>query len=669
MRRKNKGSRGIWIAGLLSAILILSVVVCTGCSDGGGVGSIEGPGGRGGAWSSGTFEKFKDKAEFKSYLDTVSEEKKKGSGGSAEFAPADAPAASPTATCEGYCGSGGGNNVETNNQSENVDEGDIIKFAGDKLVILRDQHLLVLDISGDHKDKPVLLSDKELDVDFGLTPWGKGAWYDEMLVHGSKIVLIAFRYAVEIETGDGQKTESSNAIELLSFNLSASGNVTSDKRVFIESNDYYSGATNYATRKIGGRLIVYSPFYAIKYVSDGEEQVMGDRLPYVLDLLDAKKHIFRRTAPAIEYNEIYKGSRSCAGYLLHTIYTFDLERGLDSFAASGVMGDYSGTYYVTDKSFYLNIRNWWFDGGDSDSKRDLSQLYRFGVSVSPQLEGIADISGRVTERFAMSELGDTLNVITFESSYDQNSELLHALKINISDFKVAAETSLPVDAFPSATRFNGNFAIVSFYQSSASEPLHLANFQGDKPSITASSVEKENVMLMQLYGENRWITLGNKYEYRDGTYTSDIEVGIVKLSPAGELVGAASSSIKGGYAWSDAFRNDHAFFSDPEHNLIGFPYSMWTRGADYWSSWQEGVVYFSVAGDAINSMGDGIVGTGENCQECWYGNSRVVRSNDSFYNLIGRVLKVSKMGASNIMTEVFSLELFPRYIAYGPAPY
>src|SRR2546430_9775159 len=76
----------------------------------------------------------------------------------------------------------------TNVQTAGVDEGGIVKRAGDHLVILRRGRLFTVRIGGDAL-QPVSTVDAYAP---GSSP--AGAWYDELLISGSTVVGIGFSY-------------------------------------------------------------------------------------------------------------------------------------------------------------------------------------------------------------------------------------------------------------------------------------------------------------------------------------------------------------------------------------------------------------------------------------------------------------------------------------------
>ena len=74
---------------------------------------------------------------------------------------------------------------------------------------------------------------------------GRGDWYDEMLVHGDRVIVVGFSYA-------------RGGTEINRFRLDAAGRLRFEDAYHLRSNDYYS-SRNYASRLIGNRLVFYTP--------------------------------------------------------------------------------------------------------------------------------------------------------------------------------------------------------------------------------------------------------------------------------------------------------------------------------------------------------------------------------------------------------------------------
>ncbi|NRF67874.1 beta-propeller domain-containing protein [Aquincola sp. S2] len=127
----------------------------------------------------------------------------------------------------------------TNVQTAGVDEGGIVKRAGDHLVILRRGRLFTVKVGGDAL-QPVAMVDA-----FAPGSDPRGAWYDELLIAGSTVVVVGYSY-------------NRGGTEISLFELDGAGALAYRATYHLRSFDYYS-SRNYASRLIGRKLVFYSP--------------------------------------------------------------------------------------------------------------------------------------------------------------------------------------------------------------------------------------------------------------------------------------------------------------------------------------------------------------------------------------------------------------------------
>ncbi|MDP3613215.1 MAG: beta-propeller domain-containing protein, partial [Rubrivivax sp.] len=123
----------------------------------------------------------------------------------------------------------------TNVQTAGVDEGGIVKRAGDHLIILRRGRLFTVRVGGDQL-RPVAMTDA-----FAPGSDPRGAWYDELLVSGRTVVVVGYSYA-------------RGGTEIGLFELGDDGSLDYRATHHLRSFDYYS-ARNYASRLVGRQLI------------------------------------------------------------------------------------------------------------------------------------------------------------------------------------------------------------------------------------------------------------------------------------------------------------------------------------------------------------------------------------------------------------------------------
>lgn len=130
----------------------------------------------------------------------------------------------------------------TNNQTAGVDEGDIVKQLGDYFLVLQDGRIFAVNASTMKLTDRVDVYRRDKDGD----PIGAD-WYDEMLVQDDHVLITAYSYE-------------DDATELSVFKLDQVSGKLARVGVFLISSDDYYDASNYATRIVGDRLVIYTPY-------------------------------------------------------------------------------------------------------------------------------------------------------------------------------------------------------------------------------------------------------------------------------------------------------------------------------------------------------------------------------------------------------------------------
>ncbi len=128
----------------------------------------------------------------------------------------------------------------TNNQVGTVDEGGVVKRIGNRVIVLRDGRLFILNIGAGEDAEPVL----ESRVDLYDDP-NEDTWFDELLVSDKRIVVIGYSY---------QYDASSYSV----YDLSDEGDVSFVGRFLVSSEDYFDG-TSYAARMIDDDIVFEFP--------------------------------------------------------------------------------------------------------------------------------------------------------------------------------------------------------------------------------------------------------------------------------------------------------------------------------------------------------------------------------------------------------------------------
>lgn len=222
----------------------------------------------------------------------------------------------------------------TNTQHAGVDEGGIVKVHGNHLVVLRRGRLFTVAI-GDGDLKPISTVDA-----FGPDIDPSGAWYDEMLVSDSTIVVIGYSYQ-------------RGGTEVGLFQIDDDGQLAYRSTYHLRSNDYYS-SRNYASRLIGSKLIFYAPQYLYPGAEDPFQSFPAVRRWHK----GANANEFRRIVPATRVYRPETDFNVDYGMALHTVTVCDLANGGFDCQATAVVGPAGRVFYVSPDAVYVWASSW-----------------------------------------------------------------------------------------------------------------------------------------------------------------------------------------------------------------------------------------------------------------------------------------------------------------------
>jgi hypothetical protein len=217
----------------------------------------------------------------------------------------------------------------TNVQVAGVDEGGIVKAAGEHLVILRRGRLFTVRIGADalHPDAAVDVAPPGADA--------RGTWYDELLVAGRDVVVVGWSAA-------------RGGTELVRFALGEDGSLMHRGTWHLRSNDYWS-SRNYASRLIGRTLVFYSP------------TILSPWGPPPLSRLAAMRRWdgsgtpagFERILPAARIHRTDDDFDPRQPLALHTVTRCDLGDTSLHCEATAVLGPAGRVFHVARDAVYL----------------------------------------------------------------------------------------------------------------------------------------------------------------------------------------------------------------------------------------------------------------------------------------------------------------------------
>ncbi|HVL79637.1 MAG TPA: beta-propeller domain-containing protein [Sphingomicrobium sp.] len=224
----------------------------------------------------------------------------------------------------------------TNVQEAGVDEGGIVKMRGDLLVILRRGRLFTVSTAGGRM--------RPIDHVDAMPPGvdGSGDWYDEMLLHGDRVIVVGYSYR-------------RGGTEINRFRLSPDGRLRFEDVYHLRSNDYYS-SRNYASRLIGNRLVYYTPLF-LNWREDPFEA-----FPAVRRWTGNSREVdFRRIVSARDTYIVpeMRDNPEAPIDTLHSVFDCDLTAPVLDCRATAVLGPASRNFYVSGNAVYLWVSDAW----------------------------------------------------------------------------------------------------------------------------------------------------------------------------------------------------------------------------------------------------------------------------------------------------------------------
>jgi hypothetical protein len=311
------------------------------------------------AWAASGMRPYQDEAEFNAALDRwrsaarqqvarrarMHGEVQSIVGPAPAMSMSAAPAAAPAKAADS---AGGASESITNVQTAGVDEGGIVKRAGDHLIILRRGRLFTVRVGGG-----ALEPSAQVDAYApGTDP--RGAWYDELLVSGQTVVVVGYSYA-------------RGGTEIGLFDLGRDGSLAWRATHHLRSFDYYS-ARNYASRLIGQQLVFYSPTVLQPWATAPIEQMLPAQRRWGSPALPGA---FERILPPTRVYRTDDDFDPGQPLALHTVTRCDLGSAPMRCESGAVLGPAGRVFYVSANAVYV-----WTQPLGSGAAADQSAVFR-----------------------------------------------------------------------------------------------------------------------------------------------------------------------------------------------------------------------------------------------------------------------------------------------------
>jgi hypothetical protein len=562
----------------------------------------------------------------------------------------------------------------TNVQTAGVDEGGIVKRAGDHLVILRRGRLFTVRVGGDAL-QPAASIDAYAP---GSDP--QGAWYDELLISGSTVAVIGYSYA-------------RGGTEIGLFDLGADGGLAYRDTYHLRSFDYYS-SRNYASRLIGRKLVFYTP--SLLHAS---MPAAHDRMPALRRWHgQATPADFRRILPATRIYRTNDGFDPRDALALHTVTSCDLDTRPLSCESTAVLGAAGRVFYVSGSAVYVWTSTWQRhrrlhapSAGASDGSvnapapRSLSAVFRLPLDGAAP-SGIKTAGVPIDQMSFLEESGH-LDVLVRESGNgegmwgsERSGGSLALLRVPLAAFGDGSETAQRAHyrALPAAAggaiqnRFVGDWLLWGGDTSHADAP---ASGQGAPPTAWALRYATADAAqpLAPGHGVERIEALG-AHAVLVGNAGADLQFSSVRLDAAG-------AQLAGRHVQPNASQGEtrtHGFFYRPTgaaDGLLGLPVLEAGRTSRYGvfaeAQGSASVLYLRQRDLAFSALGRLAARPGrardDGCKaSCvdWYGNARPIFLGERVFALLGYELVEGRLAGRAADERIEDR----RRVSFAPAP-
>ncbi len=554
--------------------------------------------------------------------------------------PAPAPAAAAAAKVAAPAAESAAATADgiTNVQTAGVDEGGIVKRAGDHLVVLRRGRLFTLRIGGDAL-QPVSAVDA-----YAPNADPRGAWYDELLVAGSTVVVVGFSYA-------------RGGTEIGLFDLDANGGLRHRATHHLRSNDYYS-ARNYASRLVGRQLVFYSPQLLQPWGPPPWQQMPGQRR-WAGPAAAPGDTSWQRILPATRIFRSDDDFDPTQPLALHTVTRCDLDAPDMRCQSSAVLGPAGRVFYVSQGSVYV-----WTAGRAGAAAESRAVLFRLPLDAG-EPTAIKAV-GMPIDQFSFLEDGQGyLNVLLRAQGAGEGMwgprtlqgqvALLRLPLTALGDGRATAAREhyrlLPAQQ-PTQNRYVGDWLLLGRPLAGDREPTR----DGGRDSAWALRFADPQAGLQTLapgHGVERIEALG-RHAVLVGNAGSDLHFSAVRLDREASLAGrSVLPAARQGEARSHGF---YYLPTGPAEGLLGLPVleSSPPRGAVYRGSQGSASVLFLRergldfrALGSLQSLPAAVADDGckASCVD-WYGNARPLFVGPRVFALLGYELVEGRLDRS-----------------------
>jgi hypothetical protein len=590
----------------------------------------------------------------------------------------------------------------TNVQAIGVDEGDIVKQIGDYFLILQDGRIFAVNT------KTMQLTDR-VNVYRPLPAGAKkrysweddfeGAdWYDEMLVQDDHILITAYSYQ-------------DDATEFSIFKLDQASGKVSPQGVFLISSDDYYDSDNYATRIVGDRLVMYTP-YSVEQFERRDDRPVIRRW---MSSAEREKYEDENDGalpgkPLFDARNLYRPVLRTGEPTIHTISVCPLgsyQPGADlRCRTTGFVGPEWAKMYVSPENVYL-WNSYGYDESDPwrqesckaeqvaamPKRRDVIPAAVYRMNVRTGEAGVAGVNGGVIDQFSMEEQGDRFYALspwsTVRCEYDdfENREYVehfNLMALRDDDFDtrfapVADRSFTPLPALPIGSidtienRFVGDWLIYGGRKtldrwSDAPDAENVKNAAANAAIAVPIARPKEAQAVPVGHSIVRLERLGNDAVVNGYLKEDGLNVSLLKLGKQPKISSTAFLPNR-----FESESRSHAFngITDIDGSgVMGIPTVLKVENSSRYNWWsgKSDLSFLTLDAQGKLAIAGELEGKGEDevkeheaykCEvSCidWYGNARPIFTRGRIFGLMGTTLVEAQIRQGRI-AEVSRIDL------------
>jgi hypothetical protein len=655
--------------------LLMSFFILSGCKD--GTQTVKSPA------AASTMKPFGSKDAFAAFQKKAAEksaENLSATEGEAANATADAAATPSEAPPPGAAApaieakTDAANPEITNNQNIGVDEGGIVKQVGNFLLTLQEGRIFVVNTKAEGSN-PLKLTDR-----FNVyRSKDTGAWYDEMLVSGNRVLITAYSYEDQ-------------ATEISVFTLSDQGKLSRNGRFMLSSYDYFS-SENYATRLVGDNLVIYTP-HSVLDLNPTERQSW----PSLTVMADANAKQGKAT-PLFNESDIYAPGYDYPFMMVHAVSVCSLKNVTSAdqvgCKTTSFIGAQSLEFYVSGQDAFI-----WSAGMEPYSSDDEPKLQYddrgtkciparnppqptkaaiYRVPLSGEAPSMLGVRGTPIDQFSMESRDGRFMMLVDQSTVDcKRSEKLTFLNIGLDAFAGQYEERksedyviLPkIDDQAPVNRFVGDWLLIGSNQSFGSNYDDFATPQLRNPetkkwnerliAVPINDPKSAQTLPLPFYTQRIERAGGNAVLTGHDQEQASLHFVMINLNARNASLGA-SLKIDGMQESESRSHGYGASIDNTGNGLIGIPTEKASPSGLTWSSNESDtsdISFIKVSPTALTEAGRFTVNgrepsNGYRCEvSCidWYGNARPIFTGGRIFGMMGTELVEGRMERGEMQT-------------------